>query len=272
MAKHLPDHHSPLMALGKKVLLWVIVPAALVLTAIYVVDTELPAQQEVKRVAQENAKKRVEELSRVNARAEKLKASLATPTTVEVLQRTFQLLGEELKGDELERVRNMSDSERADFKQKKIDRLSLSEKNAYARKLNEWAQKRLDAQGPAATAPEATACGLTTFHVAGENAELVATRTGLKGPYTDLKIILKSGMTMPKGSVVTDDDHKVMAECKADTCKEFKLDITGEGLGLGILYVRLNQNKAAYAANVFPSINGVNEVICLRGQTPIVAP
>jgi cell division protein FtsL len=149
MAKHLPDHHSPLMALGKKVLLWVILPAALVLTAIYVVDTELPARQKVKRAAQEIAKKRVEELSRVNARAEKLKASLATPTTVEELQRTFQLLGEELKGDELERVRNMSNSERAEFKQKKIDRLSLSEKNAYARKLNEWAQKRWLSPNPA---------------------------------------------------------------------------------------------------------------------------
>jgi hypothetical protein len=271
MAKRLPDHHSPLMALGKKVLLWVIVPAALVLTAIYVVDTELPARQEVKRVAQENTKKRVEELSHVNARAEKLKASLATPTTVEVLQRTFQLLGEELKGDELERVRNMSDSERAEFKQKKIDGLSLSEKNAYARKLNEWAQKRLDAQGPAATAPEATACGLTTFQVPGKNAEFVATRTGLKGPYTDLKIVLKSGMTVPKGSVVIDPYGKVVAECRAETCTEFKLDITGESMVPGILDVKLSPNKAAAEAYVYPSINGVNEITCLRGQTPKVA-
>lgn len=35
MAKHLPDYHSPLLALGKKVLLWGMLPAALVVAVIY---------------------------------------------------------------------------------------------------------------------------------------------------------------------------------------------------------------------------------------------
>ena len=35
MAKHLPDYHSPLLALGKKVLLWIILPAALVVGMFY---------------------------------------------------------------------------------------------------------------------------------------------------------------------------------------------------------------------------------------------
>jgi hypothetical protein len=35
MAKHLPDHHSPLLALGKKVLLWIMLPAALVVSMFY---------------------------------------------------------------------------------------------------------------------------------------------------------------------------------------------------------------------------------------------
>jgi hypothetical protein len=160
----------------------------------------------------------------------------------------------------------MSEQER-----KKIAAMSEKEKGVYTRKKREEAEKRL-AANPVATALDATACGATTFRIPGKNAELVATRTGLKGPYTDLKIALNSGVTVPKGSVVTEDDGKVIAECKADTCTELRLDITGESLGLGILYVKLDKNKAAHAAEVFPGINRVNEVTCLRGQTPIVVP
>ncbi len=40
MAKHLPDYHSPLLALGKKVLLWSIAPAALVVAVIYSMATD----------------------------------------------------------------------------------------------------------------------------------------------------------------------------------------------------------------------------------------
>ena len=40
MAKHLPDYHSPLWALGKKVLLWIMLPAALVLAAFYSMATD----------------------------------------------------------------------------------------------------------------------------------------------------------------------------------------------------------------------------------------
>ena len=57
MAKHLPDYHSPLKALGKKTLLWVVLPAALVAAALYGLATqESPAQAEANRVARDLAK------------------------------------------------------------------------------------------------------------------------------------------------------------------------------------------------------------------------
>ncbi len=58
MAKQLPDQHSPLLALGKKVLLWVILPTALVVAGLYVMGTyKSPAEAEADRVAQEMAEK-----------------------------------------------------------------------------------------------------------------------------------------------------------------------------------------------------------------------
>ncbi|MGO9547333.1 MAG: hypothetical protein ACLPPF_21385 [Rhodomicrobium sp.] len=58
MAKKLPGHHSPLLALGKKILLWVILPTALVVAGLYVMGTyKSPAEAEADRVAQEMAEK-----------------------------------------------------------------------------------------------------------------------------------------------------------------------------------------------------------------------
>ena len=58
MAKQLPDQHSPLLALCKKVLLWVILPTALVVAGLYVMGTyKSPAKAEADRAAKEMAEK-----------------------------------------------------------------------------------------------------------------------------------------------------------------------------------------------------------------------
>ena len=54
MAKHQPDYHSPLMALGKRALLWVVLPALLVVALLYSMATyKSPEQAEADRTARE---------------------------------------------------------------------------------------------------------------------------------------------------------------------------------------------------------------------------
>lgn len=58
MARHLPEYHSPLKALAKRALLWVVLPAVLVAAVLYGLATQKsPDQAEQERAAQELAKK-----------------------------------------------------------------------------------------------------------------------------------------------------------------------------------------------------------------------
>lgn len=101
MTKHRPDYHSPLLSLGRKILLLAILPAALVLTVLYVVDRQSPARQHVDRVAQEVAKNRVAALKPIEGMGSQ------------------QSDAPGLSEDELKKVAAMSEKERGEFVRKR---------------------------------------------------------------------------------------------------------------------------------------------------------
>ena len=130
MAKHIPDNHSPLLALGKKVLLWGLLPAGLIFTAFYVVDSfESPGRQSVRRAVEELSKERVEKLSHSPTvkSANELKASLAAKDDATNLQerirKILELSGSKLEGEELRKVQEMTPAQLAEYEQKKLDGL-----------------------------------------------------------------------------------------------------------------------------------------------------
>lgn len=104
MAKHLPDYHSPLLALGKKALLWGLLPAGLIFTAFYIVDSfKSSGRQSVRRAVEEHRKK-TEELTRfVNRNAEEMKKRLsADPDAIRLEAELSKLTPEERKKRVLE--------------------------------------------------------------------------------------------------------------------------------------------------------------------------
>ncbi|MGO9547331.1 MAG: hypothetical protein ACLPPF_21375 [Rhodomicrobium sp.] len=148
MAKHLPPYHSPLSSLGKKVLLWIIVPFVLLATGVYVTGgfdtTHPPTEAELKSL--QEAEVRAAELrgyAPTVIKANDLKARLATPTSVDDIQQMLRLLKRnELTGSALEDVKKMDASERAKYKQDILDGLSATEKAAYAKALQDEAAKK----------------------------------------------------------------------------------------------------------------------------------
>jgi hypothetical protein len=227
MAKHLPDYHSPLLALGKKVLLWLILPAVILLaieeypSGGFLFGTTKPltaAEMEQRRLAAE----RVAALKDAPAiiGAEKLKASLTAQddaaTLREHVKKIFVLSGEKLEGEELKIVLGMTLEQLAEYKQKRLDRLNGSQKAAYVLALQEDAKRKLAASPPAATTVVATCDKPDDNLITGRDARLV--RDG-----ADYKIVLLGGVKVPKGSVVTGRDGTVIATATAEDTTEFSI-------------------------------------------------
>jgi hypothetical protein len=251
MAKHLPPYHSPLSSLGKKVLLWIIVPVVLLATGVYVTggfDTTRPPTEAEKRsmeVAKERAAILRERYAPTLQHSEELKTSLAGKDDVATLQehikKIFELSGEVLEEEELRIVQGMTPEQLVEYKQKKLDGLKTDrQRGAYALWVQAEAQKKL---APAATVPPVVACTKPDDNlVPGRDAKLV--RDG-----ADYKIVLLNGVKMPKGSVVTGRDGTVIATAAADDTTEFSIN-AGNVQRTGKLSVKIDPAKPENAAYV----------------------
>ena len=209
MAKHLPDYHSPLLALGKKVLLLdyrASCPSCNWSIRYRWFDTTRPPTEAEKRSIQE-AKIRAARLKSLYAptiqHAEALKASLAGKDDVATLQehikKIFELSGEMLEGEELKRVQGMTPEQLVEYKQKKLDDLKTDrQRGAYALWVQAEAQKKLT------TVPAAVAATCDDNNlIPGHKARLVKDGDNYK--------IVLAGLAMPAGSVVVDKDGRVVA-------------------------------------------------------------
>jgi len=149
MAKHFPPYHSPLSSLGKKVLLWIIVPVVLLVTGVYVTGgfdtTHVPNEKEKQSLIE--AERRAAELRKYAPtvkNADALKVNLTTPTTVDDIQHMLKLLKRsELTGSDLEKVAKMDAAGRAEYKQKILDGLVVGKK---LRTLKHYKRKQKNRQ------------------------------------------------------------------------------------------------------------------------------
>lgn len=210
MAKQLPDYHSPLMALGKKVLFWIVLPAALVLSLFYGLDTSrYPTEQElaIQKAFEDGTAAERESTAKGEARKKELAAAPgAVKATPEQL---------------------------SEARQTQAGRDALA-RNQYA---DPEVQKRLAALNEKASA-RPTADGyvdLTPRHMVDHVLQGHTTGSG----YDALRIVpTRAGATIPQGTVVKDEAGKEVAKCDKAACTELNISTLPEDMKEGRLKIR----------------------------------
>ncbi len=188
MAKHLPDHHSPLLALGKKVLLWFIAPAALVVGVFYGLSTD-GTRELILDAFFKSAKQQKEEADQKDREAGvRAVHSIGISTT----------------------VAPPPDPASAD--------LTQEERNEKVRNLYAEAEKARARAPAAAPAPAAPAANSGYQSITRPSADYVLQRKSS----TDVRIIASAG-AIPAGTSVKDGNTEVAACPVTAPCTELSL-------------------------------------------------
>jgi len=185
MAKHLPDHHSPLLALGKKVLLWFIAPAALVVGVFYGLSTD-GTRELILDAFFKSAKQQKEEADQKDRRA-RVKAAHSIGISSKVVPPTDPALAA----------------------------LTQEERSEEVRRLHAEARARAPAAAPAPAAPAANS-GYQS--ITPPSADYVLQRKSS----TDVRIVASTG-AIPAGTFVKDGNTEVAACPVTAPCTELKL-------------------------------------------------
>ena len=207
MAKHLPDHHSPLLALGKKVLLWFIAPAALVVGVFYGLSTD-GTRELILDAFFKSPKQQKEE-------ADQKEHMKSIQETYDKITEAFRQMNRE---DEAQKLKLGTDPDAIRASPEELDAAHKDPAKATAlvRKQIAAAEARKGSEG-GTPRPCNSHC---QWWLSGCKRSS-AYRLERQSP-TDVKIVAKAS-TIPAGTVVK-DGNDVVAQCSTTApCTELKL-------------------------------------------------
>ena len=208
MAKHLPDYHSPLLALGKKVLLWFIAPAALVVGVFYGLSTD-GTRELILDAFFKSPKQQKEEADR----KEHMKS---IQETYDKITEAFRQMNRE---DEAQKLKLGTDPDAIRASPEELDAAHKDPAKATALVRKQIAAAEARKAAKAALPAPATATASGGYQAVTPPSS--AYRLERQSP-TDVRIVAKAS-TIPAGTVVK-DGNDVVAQCSTTApCTELKL-------------------------------------------------